>query len=215
MINKWLSEHVAVMGQCTGVKGFDLPIRALRMIDSGGLDGVPMSRVHKALMGARLAPGVIRLIIDRLVAEGHVHRVEIPTAGRRRIQMWSFRTIAADPEKCELALDLAQRGRDGPVGLLRWEGKTRQKLCQEVVQAAGGDLSIKDIEVGAFQIYSDIDGRGSALLTTLFNSETKARIAAFLNGMAMSGYLGNAGEVAGVRRWFMGCKIVPASYQDD
>lgn len=207
---EWLKKHMAFMAKDVsrhGIPGVTLPIRALKAIDAGGPDGVPMGAVHKALMSARLSPGVIRLITERLEEDGHITRRVFQTGGRPRVQMWSFRHVLDNPLfDGDVAEDMSNNGGRGGRGT--HAGKVRKRIFQEVIKAATGDLSIKDIEVGAYQIYSDIENN-QAFRRMLWDGNDKKQMTALLCSMTMSGYLGNAGETAGVRRWFMGVKEFP------
>lgn len=157
MMDEWLGQHLAFMGHPADYRPTELRRRALLAIDAGGVGGVPMGDVHRALASAHLPARVVNLVVDRLVADGHVHRVRVETAGRPRVQMWSFRHA---PE--EVRPEMAYTGVWAPqdYSRLRWAGKDRESIVVEVLGSIRGImLSVRGIEAAAGQIYIDAGRR--------------------------------------------------------
>jgi hypothetical protein len=87
------------------------------------------------------------------VEDGHVHRERIETAGRPRIQMWSFRHA---PEEVRDAM--AKRGLRTDFNRPFWAGKPRERIIRDVLGFASGETwKVREIEVAAWQIYVDAD----------------------------------------------------------
>jgi hypothetical protein len=157
MIDEWMSKHAAFLKPVDDYRPVELRRRALVAIDAGGPDGAPLGDVHRAIKSAHLPAKVIHLMVDRLVADGHVHREVIQTGGRPRTQLWSFRHA---PEA--VRDDMAYTGvwAAHGYGRMRWAGKDREAIVIEVLGAVGGaSLSLSGIEAAAGQLYVDA-GRG-------------------------------------------------------
>ncbi len=157
MIDEWMDKHVAFMARPVGYRPTELRRRALVAIDAGGASGAPIGDVHRAIKSAHLPAKVINLVADRLVADGHVHRERIQTAGRPRVQLWSFRHA---PD--EVRADMAYTGVWAPhdYGRLRWAGKDREQIVVEVLWSIRGiSLGLRDIEIASGQIYADENER--------------------------------------------------------
>jgi hypothetical protein len=160
-----------------------LQLRALKAIDAGGADGVSMAAVHKALLAARLTPQVMKLIIDRLEASGHILREEIATRGRPRVQMWSFKTIAEHDMDGETAMEMADKGMSED-NRPSWVGLPRAYIFTDIINKTGGALNLKMIEIAACQLYS---GNCKELMTELFRGGEKKETLEVLDVLAMRG----------------------------
>jgi hypothetical protein len=200
-VDLFAQKQRAFMNRDSEVRGQSIQIKALVAIDAGGAEGVAMGDVHRALMGARLAPQVIRLVIDRLEAMGHIYREEIRTGGRPRIQMWSFRNVAKLPKE---SLQYRVRMSYLMTNVLKedsrpeWERYQRDDLLVDILRRTGGDLNIKDIEVAACQLYA---GSSSELVRLLFRSEPSRRQRLhFLDTLVYRGLITKAGEACAMRR---------------
>lgn len=182
---EWSEKHAAFIGKRCHYRPEELRQRALVAIDAGGAEGAAMADVHRALSTARLPACLVNLIVDRLVDDGHVHRVREPTAGRTRVRMWSFRNVAP-----EIAEDMAYRGVWAPhdFSRMRWDGKCRENIIIEVLRAMDGEkLDVRGIEAAAGQLYADACG---TMNTELFLGRggkqlTKGKMKALLMGMAV------------------------------
>jgi hypothetical protein len=187
--NVFLQKHRAFMNRDSEVRGQSIQIRALKAIDAGGAEGVAMAAVHKALMSARLAPQVIRLVVDRLEDMGYIYRERIETAGRPRIQMWSFRNMA------EQAPEL-RRARERMSSMLNnslkddvrpeWEGVERGDLFADILRRTGGELNLKDMEVAACQLYA---GNPAKLVCHLIRKEQRKQVLHYLDTLAYRGLI--------------------------
>lgn len=152
-----MGKHLAFMRPMDDYRPTELRRRALVAIDAGGADGAPLGDVHRALASARLPAKVVNLVVDRLAADGHVHREVIQTGGRPRVQLWSFRHA---PEA--VRPDMAYTGVWAPHdhSRMRWAGKERESIVIEVLGSVKGtSLSLSGIEAAAGQLYADA-GRG-------------------------------------------------------
>lgn len=148
-----MRKHVAFMRRAASYRPTELRRRALVAIDAGGADGAPMGAVHRALASAHLPAKVLNLVVDRLVADGHVHRVRVETGGRPRIHLWSFRH-ASDGVRDAMAYTGVWAPHD--YSRMRWAGKDREGIVIEVLGSVRGiELGLRDIEIAAGQIYAD------------------------------------------------------------
>jgi hypothetical protein len=193
-VNLFLQKQKAFMNRDSEVRGQSVQIKALKAIDAGGVDGVAMADVHRAIKGARLAPEVIRLVVDRLEGMGHIYREEIRTGGRPRVQMWSFRRVLEMPAgdlqtkvklSCLMSEVLSEDGRPP------WECYSREDLIVDILRRADGELNVKDIEVAACQLYA---GNPADLVRFLFRSEPGKQARHFLDTLAYRGLIGKVGE---------------------
>lgn len=160
VIEQWLKDHIEFTRHESSFPPEELRRKALYAIEVSGQDGASMAMVHQAVKSKRPAAAAVGLIVDRLVADGHVHRVTIQTAGRPRVQMWAFRHVLEDPDAQDIAFDMAQRGVSAECDYrrLRWAGKSQQYLIREVLGAARDrDLDVKGLIVAAGQVYVDAD----------------------------------------------------------
>lgn len=148
-----MGKHLGFMRPTDGYRPTELRRRALVAIDAGGADGAPMGDVHRAIKSAHLPAKVVNLVVDRLVADGHVHREVIQTGGRPRVQLWSFRH-APDGVRGDMAYTGVWAPHD--YSRLRWAGKDREIIVIEVLGSVRGiELGLRDIEIAAGQIYAD------------------------------------------------------------
>jgi hypothetical protein len=203
-VDLFAQKHRAFTTTGTLVRGQSVQIRALKAIDAGGADGVSMAAVHKALMGARLAPQVIRLVVDRLEAMGHIYREEIKTGGRPRIQMWSFRNVAELPKESLLyraRMSYLMSNSLGDDCRPAWEEVGRGELFADILRRTGGELNLKDIEVAACQLYA---GNPAGLARHLIRSEPKKQTLHYLDTLAYRGMIskvwGDCEKVGEARR---------------
>lgn len=181
---EWSEKHAAFIGKKCSYRPEELRQRALVAINAGGPDGVAMTAVHKALASAHLPACLVNLIVDRLVDDGHAHRVREPTAGRPRVRMWSFRHAPEDVRS-----DMAYTGVWAPhdFSRMRWEGKSRENIIIEVLRAMkGAMLDVRCIEAAAGQIYIDADRKLVRVLYQgkLDNILTPGKVKAILCKMA-------------------------------
>lgn len=182
---EWSEKHAAFIGQTHIYRPEELRRRALVAIDAGGPGGVAMSIVHKALASAHLPACLVNLIVDRLVDDGHVHRVREPTAGRTRVRLWSFRHAPEDVRS-----DMAYTGvwASHDFGRMRWEGKCRENLIIEVLGTLSGKmLNVRGIEAAAGQLYVDANAK---LVRALYRGKadkilTPGQVKAILQKMAL------------------------------
>jgi hypothetical protein len=196
-VDLFAQKHRAFMNRDSVVRGQSVQIRALKAIDAGGVDGVAMGDVHRALASSRLAPQVIRLVVERLEDMGHIYRERIETGGRPRIQMWSFRSVAALPKEsmeyrvrmsCMMSNSLKEDDRPD------WEFYQRGDLFVDILSRTGGDLNIKDMEVAACQLYA---GNPAEMARHLTKSEQKKQVLHYLDTLAYRGLIAkvwNTGE---------------------
>jgi hypothetical protein len=158
MIDEWMGKHLAFMARDGGgCRPEKIRCRALVAIDAGGADGATMADVHVAIRGARMPAWLVNLVVDRLVEDGHVHRVREPTAGRPRVRMWSFRHA---PD--EVRADMAYAGvwADNDFTRPRWAGMIQENIIVDVLRRVRGeDVQVKDLEIAAGQIYADANAK--------------------------------------------------------
>jgi hypothetical protein len=153
MQEEWLAQHREFMGGESDHRPTELRRRALVAIDAGGVNGATMADVHRALKSAHLPAKLVNLVVDRLIEDGHVHRKKILTAGRPRVQMWSFRHA---PEEVRDAM--AERGLRTDFSRPFWAGKRQEQIIRDVLwRLRGIEMKVRDIEVAAWQIYVDAD----------------------------------------------------------
>jgi hypothetical protein len=181
----WLERHLAFMATPTPkFRPQEIRRRALVAIDAGGKDGASMADVHRAIKSAHLPPWLIKLVVDRLVEDGHVHKEIIPTAGRPRVQMWSFRYAPTKELWGMLALS---RGVDKDFTRPRWEGKSQENIIRDVLRLINGEeLRVRDLEMAAGQLYADASrAMGNELLVGKKGVQlTKGQVKAIFVGMA-------------------------------
>jgi hypothetical protein len=187
---EWMGRHVAFLKKGDSFKPTQLRWKALKAIDAGGADGVAMTAVHKALASLHPPGWLINLTIDRLMADGHVHRGQVQTGGRPRVQMWSFRH-APEVVRSDMAYTGVWAAHD--FSRLRWDGKCRENIVIEVLRALSGRmLSVRQIEAAAGQLYIDAN---VAMVSTLYRGKpinpvtpgkilTPGKVREILNGMA-------------------------------
>lgn len=151
MQKEWLEEHAAFLK--SGI--IEAPV-ALRQkvsiaINAGKADGLTMAAVHQVIKSAHLPAKLVNMIVDRLVDDGHVHRERIMTAGRPRVQLWSYRCA---PKEARDAM--AKRGLRMDYSRPFWMGKTRDMLIKDILRLVPNtELKVREIEIAAWQIYVD------------------------------------------------------------
>jgi hypothetical protein len=167
---EWMDAHRAFVMNPSLKRPVWLRQAALMAIDSGAARGASMAVVHDAIKSAHLPASLVNLVVDRLVEDGHVHREKVQTAGRPRVQMWSFRHA---PEEVRDAM--ARRGLGTDYSRPFWAGKPQDALILDVLRLVPDTkLKAREIQVAAWQIYVDASldmdrvlfkGPGDACLT--------------------------------------------------
>lgn len=159
MMDEWLGQHRAFMKRETAFRPAEVRRRALVAIDAGGAGGVSMADVHASMRSARLPAWLVNLVVDRLVADGHVHRVRVETAGRPRIQMWSYQNA---PE--EVRPDMAYAGvwSSNDFSRPRCDGMIQENIIIDVLRRIGdNEARIRDLDMAAGQVYVDANAHMS------------------------------------------------------
>lgn len=185
----WLGRHLAFMAKTSRFRPQEIRRRALVAIDAGGPGGAAMADVHRAVKGARMPAWLVNMVVDRLVEDGHACREVIPTLGRPRVQVWSFRHAPA-----ERLLDMAKlsRGVDEDYTRPRWEGMVQENILIDVLrQSRGEELRVKDLEIAAWQIYADANGAMSKEMFRGGNGVelTKGQMKKLLMGLVRQRYI--------------------------
>lgn len=156
-MDEWLGQHRAFLKRETAFRPAEVRRRALVAIDAGGVDGAPLGDVHRAIKSAHLPAWLINLIVDRLVADGHVYRERIETGGRPRIQMWSFRHA---PEGVRLEMAGRGLGVDDDFTRPRWDGMSQENIIVDVLRWIRGEkLRARDLVMAAGHVYVDANGK--------------------------------------------------------